>query len=165
MEDIKDVKPNDSIANKTEHHKEAVLQALEKSLGIVTTALKSLEKQGIHVGRTAYYEWLKNDPVFKSKVTEIDEIALDFVESQHLANIKKGKERSTLFHLQTKGKRRGYVPKSQLEHTGKDGGKIEMGVEVDISKLSKKAKKELADLIEDPVIVGDQVESEDNSQS
>jgi len=39
--------------NRTKVAKEKMLSALEKSLGIVTNALKIAE-----VGRTMYYEWL-----------------------------------------------------------------------------------------------------------
>ena len=38
--------------NKTEHHKKALLEALKKSLGIVTNACERVD-----VGRTTYYEW------------------------------------------------------------------------------------------------------------
>ena len=40
--------------NKTEHHKKAILEALEKSLGVVTTACKK-----VGIGRTTFYEWMR----------------------------------------------------------------------------------------------------------
>ena len=45
--------------NKTEQHKKAVIEALEKSLGVVTTACKNAG-----VGRTQFYTWSPED-VFK----------------------------------------------------------------------------------------------------
>ena len=42
--------------NKTEQHKKAIIEALEKSLGVVTTACKN-----VGIGRTQFYNWLKND--------------------------------------------------------------------------------------------------------
>ena len=45
--------------NKTEQHKKAIIEALEKSLGVVTTACKK-----VGIGRTQYYNWLKDDKVF-----------------------------------------------------------------------------------------------------
>ena len=39
--------------NKTEQHKKAMIDALEKSLGIVTTACKN-----VGIGRTTFYEWI-----------------------------------------------------------------------------------------------------------
>lgn len=96
--------------NKTEQHKKAILQALEKSLGIVTTACKSAG-----VGRTQFYEWLKSDEEFRAKVQEIDDIALDFVESKLFEQIRDNNTPSTIFYLKTKGKKRGYVERSEIE--------------------------------------------------
>lgn len=90
----------------TEHYKKAVLIALEKSLGLVTEACK---KAG--VGRTTFYEWLKDDQEFKKQVDDIEDIALDFAESQLFKNIGAGKEASLIFYLKTKGRKRGYIEK------------------------------------------------------
>ena len=57
--------------------KEAVLDALEKSLGVVTTAVKS-----VGVARSTFYKWLKEDEAFAKEVKDIENIALDFAESQ-----------------------------------------------------------------------------------
>ena len=59
--------------NKTEHHKKAIIDALEKSLGVVTTACKN-----VGIGRTTFYEWMKDDQDFEQEVNEIQNIALDF---------------------------------------------------------------------------------------
>ena len=96
--------------NKTEHSKKAVLEALEQSLGIVTTACKSAG-----IGRTIYYEWLKTDEDFRKKVTELENVALDFAESQLHKQINNGNSSATIFFLKTKGKRRGYVERSELD--------------------------------------------------
>ena len=58
--------------NKTEQHKKALLEALEQSLGVVTTACKQ-----VGVGRTTFYEYLKEDEEFKKKVKEIENTSLD----------------------------------------------------------------------------------------
>lgn len=111
--------------NKTEQHKKAVIEALEKSLGIVTVACKTAG-----VGRTQFYNWLKDDPKFKKDVESISDITLDFVESQlhqKIAGVKaldKAGEKSykkepdttaIIFYLKTKGKRRGYVERTEVE--------------------------------------------------
>ena len=98
--------------NKTEHNKKAVLQALEKSLGIVTTACK---KSG--VGRTQFYNWVKDDKDFAEAVADVEAIALDFVESQLHKQISEGNGAATIFYLKTKGKKRGYVERVQQEIT------------------------------------------------
>jgi hypothetical protein len=101
--------------NKTEQHKKAVIEALENSLGVVTTALKK-----VGVGRTTYYGWLKDDPEFKEAVDDIQDISLDFAESQLFEQIREGNTTSTIFYLKTKGKKRGYVERSEIDHTSKD---------------------------------------------
>lgn len=102
----------ESKMNKTEQHKKAVLEALEKTLGVVTSACK---KAGI--GRTQFYNWLKDDPEFKKAVDDIDDIAIDFAESQLHKQISDGNTTATIFYLKTKGKRRGYI--ETMDHTSK----------------------------------------------
>lgn len=99
--------------NKTEQHKKAILDALEKSLGVVTTACKS-----VGIGRTSFYDWMKEDSEFKKKVEDINDIALDFAESSLHKQIKDGNTTATIFYLKTKGKRRGYVERQEIENTG-----------------------------------------------
>jgi len=104
-----------SKENKTEQHKRAVLEALEKSLGIVTTACKSAG-----VGRTQFYEWVKEDAEFKKAVDDVENIALDFAESQLHKNMQKGSDSATIFYLKTKGRKRGYQESKDITTNGKD---------------------------------------------
>jgi len=94
--------------NKTEQHKKAVLIALEKSLGVVTTACRSAG-----VGRTQFYTWLDEDEDFKKAVEDVENIAIDFAESQLHKQIKGGNSTSTIFFLKTKGKKRGYIERTE----------------------------------------------------
>lgn len=98
------------MTNKTEHHKKAILDALEKSLGVVTTACKSTG-----IGRTTFYQWMKDDSEFKKLVEDIKDIALDFAESQLHKQIGDGSTAATIFYLKTKGKNRGYVERQEIE--------------------------------------------------
>ncbi len=94
----------------TEHNKKAVLIALEKSLGVITAACKQAE-----VGRTQFYEWVKTDPDFAKSVDEIKEVTLDFAESALYQQIKKGNTSATIFLLKTKGKKRGYIERQEID--------------------------------------------------
>lgn len=94
-------------------HKKAMLQALEKSLGIVTIAAKE-----IGIDRRTHYRWLSTDKPYADAVESIADIALDFAESQLHKQIKEGEVSSTIFFLKTKGKKRGYVEKTEMEHSG-----------------------------------------------
>ena len=102
--------------NKSRHiKKEAMLQALENSLGVVTVACKQTDTP-----RSTYYKWLKEDEDFAQSVKEIENIALDFAESQLHSQIKDGSTSATIFYLKTKGKKRGYVEKSEIDLTSGD---------------------------------------------
>ena len=65
----------------------------------------------------SYYKWLKEDEEFAQAVKEIENIALDFAESQLHTQMKDGSTSATIFYLKTKGKKRGYVERSELDVT------------------------------------------------
>tara|TARA_R100000655_G_scaffold65291_1_gene103770 strand:- start:341 stop:694 length:354 start_codon:yes stop_codon:yes gene_type:complete len=69
--------------NRTQIAKKRMLEALEKSLGVVTTALKATD-----LSRTNYYKWLKEDKEFAQKVLEIENISKDFVKSKYYECVK-----------------------------------------------------------------------------
>ena len=100
--------------NKIQHTKKALLEALEKSLGIVTTACKI-----VNINRTTFYKYLKEDNDFALQVRQLDNVVLDFVESQLHRQIKDNNTVATIFYLKTKGKNRGYIERQEI--TGKDG--------------------------------------------
>ena len=99
-----------SKSNKIEHTKKALLEALEKSLGVVTTACKL-----VGVTRTTFYQYVKDDPEFAEAVKDIDDVTIDFAESQLHKQIKDGNTTATIFYLKTKGKKRGYVEKTEID--------------------------------------------------
>ena len=86
-----------------------MIEALEKSLGVVTTAVKNV---GIH--RSTFYVWYNDDEDFKKEVDSIGDIAIDFAESQLHKQIQDGNSTSTIFYLKCKGKRRGYVERTEI---------------------------------------------------
>ena len=97
--------------NKSEQlKKEQLLQALTKSLGIVSTACAS-----VGMSRTTYYKYYNEDKDFKTLVDDISDIAIDFAESQLFELIKGGNITAVIFYLKTKGKKRGYVEKQELD--------------------------------------------------
>tara|TARA_R110002020_G_scaffold84876_1_gene209875 strand:+ start:2425 stop:2778 length:354 start_codon:yes stop_codon:yes gene_type:complete len=95
--------------------KETMLKALESSLGVVTVACKQAD-----IPRSTYYKWLNEDKEFAKEVKEIENIALDFGESQLHAQMKDGNTSATIFFLKTKGKKRGYVERSELDLSSGD---------------------------------------------
>ena len=113
----------DTNSNKIQHTKKALVEALEKSLGVVTTACKI-----VGIDRTTFYRYLKDDEAFAKQVQDIENIAIDFVESQLFKQIKDGNTTATIFYLKTKAKKRGYVERQEI--TGAEGEKIEFKIEV-----------------------------------
>ena len=89
--------------------KRAMIEALEKSLGIVTTACKS-----VGIDRGSHYNWMKDDEQYKAEVESIEDIAIDFAERQLHKQIKDGIPTSTIFYLKTKAKKRGYVERTEV---------------------------------------------------
>jgi len=107
--------------------KEQILEALEMHNGIVSSACAS-----IGLARSTYYNWLNEDSVFKAAVEEIQDVAIDFVESKLMEKIRgvsvMGKDSvydlppsdtAIIFFLKTKGRKRGYVERQEIDHTTK----------------------------------------------
>ncbi len=104
------------MVDKSRHiKKEAMLDALEQCLGVVTTACKQVD-----VPRSTYYKWLKTDDEFADKVKEIENVSLDFAESKLFEQIQDNNTTATIFYLKTKGRKRGYWEKQQMDMTTDD---------------------------------------------
>lgn len=126
-------------SDKTAMRKNAIIEALKKSLGNVSFACNT-----VGINRDTYYEWLRNDPDFAQTVkSDVFEHNIDFVESKLMEKIngkeyieetkeydKKGNVKTVKqskktvlpdteaikFFLKTRGKERGYVEKTELLH-------------------------------------------------
>lgn len=113
--------------------KEQAIKALEDKHGIITDACAS-----IGLARSTFYKWRDTDPDFKAAIEEIQEVAIDYVESKLFEKIdgvwvegrgedddgeprtykQPPSDTAIIFYLKTKGKGRGYVEKTQVEHSG-----------------------------------------------
>jgi len=120
------------MATKTNILKRNLLQALEKSLGVVTSACKIVD-----CNRSTFYKYYNNDQDFRASVDELQNLTLDFAESQLHKQIKEGNTTATIFYLKTKGKKRGYVERKE----------VEMTAQVSTSKISDEAKKKIDDIL------------------
>lgn len=94
-----------------DNEKKAILSALEESCGIISTACKSID-----MPRSTFYNWMNADPEFKAAVEELQEYTLDVVESELHKQIKKGDTTAIIFYLKTKGKKRGYIERQEIDH-------------------------------------------------
>lgn len=121
--------------------KRSLLDALRLSLGVVETACKAAG-----IPRRTHYNWLKKDEKYAAEVAEIDDVAIDFGESQ-LYKLMRGytlpdtkvflnrdsmqpiivpitkhigtDASAVIFFLKTRGKLRGYIEKTQVENESK----------------------------------------------
>jgi hypothetical protein len=100
-----------------------MIKALEQSLGIVTVACKKAE-----IPRSTFYKWLNEDEDFAREVKDIENIALDFAESQLHKQISENSTSATIFYLKTKGKKRGYIERQEI--TGADGVPTNFQIEI-----------------------------------
>ena len=117
--------------------KATVLQALESSLGIVSTACN---RTGI--SRSSFYKWYKEDEEFRQKVDEIDNVKLDYVETKLFKNIENEKEKSIIFYLQHKGHKRGYVQRQNINLTSNEEDIKKIEIEIIESKGNSSSTKE-----------------------
>ena len=110
--------------NESRHiKKESILKALEQSLGVVTVACKKAD-----IPRSTFYKWINEDEAFAIAVNDIENIALDFAESQLHSQIGNGNTSATIFYLKTKGKKRGYIERQEI--TGADGMPTNFQIEI-----------------------------------
>lgn len=93
-----------------EQQKKDLVEALERSLGVVTTACRQAK-----VGRTTHYRWMEEDKEYRKAVHDLKSVALDFAESKLHAGIAEGNVTAIIFYLKTQGKRRGYVERQEIE--------------------------------------------------
>ena len=117
--------------------KDTLIQALENSLGIVSTACN---RTGI--SRSSYYKWYKEDEEFRKKVDDIDNVKLDFVESKLFKNIENEKEKSIIFYLQHKGHKRGYIQRQNINLTSNEEDIKKIEIEIIESKGNSSFTKE-----------------------
>ena len=105
---------------------EHFLQTMEKSLGILSVALQKSE-----VSRQEYDGWLENKE-FIRRLEIVKETAVDYVENKLLTKINTGDLQAIQYYLKTKGKKRGYVERTQTDL-------IITPKKIDTSKLSDEA--------------------------
>jgi len=99
-----------SSKTQTDIQKKAMVTALEKSLGIVTTACRN-----VGIGRDTHYRWMRDDAEYRTAVESLEGVALDLAESKLHEEILGGNTAAIIFFLKTKGKKRGYVERQEVE--------------------------------------------------
>jgi len=91
--------------------KENFIKALKANLGNIAESCKS-----INISRQTYYRWIE-DKQFLQSCKDAEESLLDFAESQLQELIKDKNPIAIFFYLKTKGKKRGYIEKQEVQLT------------------------------------------------
>lgn len=121
--------------SKQAYNKNQLLEALKKSLGVVSAAC-----QMCNVERSTFYNYMERDPEFKKQVEDLENYCMDFVETQFLKNIQQGNTAEILFYLKTKGRKRGYSERTEIDMTSKgESIKQETPYQIIISGVIKDA--------------------------
>jgi hypothetical protein len=102
----------DRRTERTQTNKEKMLDALELSLGIVTEACV---KCGL--SRTQHYKWYNEDEEYRKAVDSLDSKFIDFAETHLKKQIENGSTQATTFFLRTRGRKRGYNEKQEIDLT------------------------------------------------
>ncbi len=99
-------KPNDIKVKK-----QKIIELYKLTFGNVTKSCEAL-----HISRTTFYQWLKDDVDFKAEIenTSPDDLIVDFAEDALIGRIRAGDTTAIIFTLKTKGKKRGYVEKQEI---------------------------------------------------
>lgn len=100
---------SDNIKKGTDK-KDAMIESLENSLGIVSVACRK-----VGISRQTHYRWCQEDESYDRAAKEIIEATIDFVESKLFENIQDKKEASIMFYLKSKAKHRGYVERQEVD--------------------------------------------------
>lgn len=114
--------------------KKRLLEALEKSFGVVSDACRAA-----NVSRQTFYQYKKEDPEFADAVDAMEDVGLDFAESALYKQIKEGIPSSTIFYLKTKGKKRGYV--ESILHGGDKENPLQVDIKIRVDDLTSDKPK------------------------
>lgn len=127
-------KKQDNGLTNTDILKKGMIEAMESSLAIVTTACKA-----VGISRDTHYRWMKEDEEYAAAIRDLENVSLDFAESKLMEKIrgvtvsrKDGSglpvkttdgqnvyrvppsDTAIIFYLKTKGKGRGYIEQSNI---------------------------------------------------
>lgn len=127
--------------NDKTHLKPKFVEAYKKGGADIDSACES-----VGISRSCYKNWRRIDPDFAQALDDIDESAIDFVESKLMQLINANDPSSIHFFLKTRGMKRGYNEKYNLEKIRRmtarqfDGGE---GSSVPSQELVKSVQKKV----------------------
>jgi hypothetical protein len=134
MTSLESNKCNTIKKEKNKKKKSQFIAMLEECYGIISTACDA-----VGINRSTFYRWCNDDEEFRKSAVDVEEVAIDFVESKLLNCIEEGNITAIIFYLKTKGKQRGYSEKYKIEIE-----KYTPDSEIDFTKLSEDELMDIA---------------------
>jgi len=116
--------------------KKYLIKAMEKTLCNVAVSCKK-----VGITRQTYYNYYDNDEVFRTKIDNLKEMQIDFVESKLLKLVNEESAAAIFFYLNNKAKKRGYNERKEVDITS-NGANINTEV-----KMNEKQFNELTNMI------------------
>lgn len=101
--------------------KEAFVKAYRETLGVIKYACEQ-----VNISRRTFYNWLEADEEFRQAVEDVNEESVDFAENALKKKIREGDTTATIFYLKTKGKKRGYIERTEVAAEVSDSRKKEI---------------------------------------
>lgn len=92
--------------------KEKFVQVFRQSMGVIKYTCEACK-----ISRQTYYNWLAADAEFRQEVESVGEEMIDFAENALHKKIAEGDTTSIIFYLKTKGKKRGYIERTEIDAT------------------------------------------------
>lgn len=87
------------------------LESLRSNLGVVSKAAYAC-----NMHRNSHFNWLRNSAEYKEEVEAVENECLDLAEDALLTEIQNRNIAAIIFYLKTKGKKRGYIEKQEIEY-------------------------------------------------
>lgn len=98
--------------------------------GIISAIAKKL-----NVTRQTVYTFLERYPEMDTLRKQEEDVILDLAESSLFTKAREGEMWATKYLLSTKGKRRGYVEKQELEYLGDNAISINVNIPKEVKEL------------------------------
>lgn len=90
--------------------KHDIVRAYEENGCNISATCKALK-----ICRQTFYNWRSTNGELSQMLEEAEEAMLDFAESKLIEHIREGDVTSLIFYLKTKGKKRGYIEKTESD--------------------------------------------------
>ena len=123
-----------------------MIEAMKLSYGIISVAANKIE-----ISRQTHYNWMKDDPEYREEIESINEAAIDHVEGKLMERVngvamagdegnvyyQAPSDTAIIFFLKCKGKKRGYVERTEVSPVDPDGNAVQPIININVIRTKK----------------------------